>query len=460
MHDPLTYTKGAAVLRMLEQYLGAERFRDGIRKYLADHRFGNTETHQLWDAIESATGEPVRRIMDGWIWQGGYPMVSVRTVGDHVRLSQHRFLLSGDEGDGVWDVPLLVRSDGETRAVLVEPEGASVPAPATGPLVVNAGANAFARVRYDAPLLERLTGSLGELSTQERTQLVDDAWAAVVSGRSSAADFCRFAAAFEAETELTVWSALLQGFGWCERFLAGAPREHFRAWIRELVLPALERIGWEPGKDEPDLTRSLRGTLLHSLAVLGGEPNAQAFAREVEREARTGANADPSLAAASIAIVAAGGGPEDYEEFLKARRSAPTPQEQLRYLYALSDFRDAVLADRTLALGLTEDVRPQNAPGLFARSIANRDEGERAWRFVKEHWAEIEARCAPSTMVFVVDGVRFLATPELAEDAEAFFDAHPIPQSALQLRQILERQRVNAELGGRAAPDLQSLFAS
>ncbi len=73
MFDTLTYTKGAAVLRMLEQYLGDDRFRDGIRKYLADHRFGNTETHDLWEAIESATGEPVRRIMDGWIWQGGYP---------------------------------------------------------------------------------------------------------------------------------------------------------------------------------------------------------------------------------------------------------------------------------------------------------------------------------------------------------------------------------------------------
>ncbi len=78
MFDILTYTKGAAVLRMLEQYLGAERFRDGIRRYLDEHRFGNTETHDLWDAIEKATGEPVRRIMDGWIWQGGYPLVSAR----------------------------------------------------------------------------------------------------------------------------------------------------------------------------------------------------------------------------------------------------------------------------------------------------------------------------------------------------------------------------------------------
>jgi puromycin-sensitive aminopeptidase len=280
-----------------------------------------------------------------------------------------------------------------------------------------------------------------------------------VAGEASAAQFCEFVGAFEGETELTVWSALLQGIGWCERFVDAAPREHLRSWVRELVGPALERIGWEPREGEPDLTRSLRGLLLSSLAVLGAEPNAQALAREIELEARSGGPADPSLAAASIAIVAAGGGPEEYEAFLEARRTLRTPQEQLRYLYALSDFRDAVLLDRTVALGLTEEVRPQNAPGLFARSMANRDHGERAWRFVKEHWDQIVARVAPSTVVFVADGVRFLTDPERVEDAEAFFAAHPIPQSALQLRQILERQRVNAELRRRAVPDLQTFFS-
>jgi hypothetical protein len=96
----------------------------------------------------------------------------------------------------------------------------------------------------------------------------------------------------------------------------------------------------------------------------------------------------------------------------------------------------------------------------LSRAIANRDHGERAWRFVKEHWDEIVARCAPSTIVFVVEGVRTLASAELVEDAEAFFAEHPIPQSALQLRQILERQRINADLRHRAVPDLTAFFSA
>jgi puromycin-sensitive aminopeptidase len=460
MFDTLTYTKGAAVLRMLERYLGYERFRDGIRKYLADHRFGNTETHQLWEAIEAATGEPVRRIMDGWIWQGGYPMVSAELENGSVRLTQRRFLLSGEAGEGSWDVPLLVRTNGETRPVLIEPGGAAVPTPPDGLVVVNAGAHAFVRTGYDRALLERISASPSTLSKDERTQLVDDAWALAVSGRSSAADFCRFASAFDGETELTVWSALIQGLGWCERFLDGAPREHFRGWVRSLILPAIERIGWEPRPDEPDLVRSLRGMLLSSIAILGADPNAQALAREIERKARAGGEGEPSLVAASVQVVAAGGGPEDYEAFLRAREASRTPQEELRYLLALPEFRDAVLVDRTLELGLSDDVRPQNAPWLFSRSIANRDHGERAWGFVKERWDEIVGRCAPSTIVFAVDGVRYLTSPEVVEDARAFFAEHPIPQSALQLEQTLERQRINADLRRRAVPDLQTFFSA
>jgi aminopeptidase N len=459
MFDTLTYTKGAAVLRMLEQYLGAERFRDGIRKYLADHRFGNTETHDLWDAIEAATGEPVRRIMDGWIWQGGYPIVSADLEDGEVRLSQRRFLLSGDDGEGSWDVPLLVRSGGQTQPLLVEPSGAAVPAPA-GPIVVNAGAHAFVRVGYDDRLLDRVTSSLKDLSTDERTQLVDDRWAAVLAGRYSAADFCRFAEPFSDETELTVWSSLLQGIGWYDRFLKAGAHEHYRAWVRKIVSPPLERIGWEPREGESDLTHALRGSLMTAIAILGADPNAQALARDIEGRARSGERVDPSLAAASVTIVAAGGGPQEYEVFLEARKTAKTPQEQLRYLYALADFRDAVLLDRTLRVALTDEVRPQHLPMIFIRALANREHGERAWRFVKEHWEEIVGRIAPSLVVYVADGVRYLATPELVQDTERFFATHPIPQSGLQLRQTLERQRVNAELRRRAVPDLQTFFTA
>ena len=460
MFDILTYTKGAAVLRMLEQYLGAERFREGIRRYLDEHRFGNTETHDLWDAIEKATGEPVRRIMDGWIWQGGYPLVSARLRDGTVELGQRRYLISGKQDDTVWDVPLLVRTSAGTEPVLIEPGGVSIPVADDGPVVVNAGVHAFVRVEYDDELLTRLTADLRSLSTDERTQLVDDSWASVVAGHRSALDFCRFAESFADETELPVWQSLLQGLSWCERFLTSGPREHYRSWIRGLMWPAIERIGWEPREGERDLDKPLRGALMAALGVLGADPQAFGLAMEIERESRGDGRVDPSLAAASVAIVAAGGTSEDYERYLEAIAKARTPQEELRYLYALPDFRDASLIGRTLEMTLTGKIRSQNVPGVLARAMANRDHGDRAWAFAKEHWDEIVSRLAPTTVVYAADGTRFLTEPDQVEDAAAFFAAHPIPQSALQLQQILERQRVNEAFRRRATPELMAAFSA
>jgi puromycin-sensitive aminopeptidase len=109
---------------------------------------------------------------------------------------------------------------------------------------------------------------------------------------------------------------------------------------------------------------------------------------------------------------------------------------------------------------LTGEVRSQNAPGVLARAVANRDHGDWAWAFIKEHWDEIVSRLAPTTLVYVADGVRYLTGPGQVEDAAAFFAAHPIPQSSLQLQQTLERQRVNEAFRARATPELMGAFSA
>ena len=464
MFDTLTYIKGASVLRMLEQYLGAECFRDGIRGYLTRHTHGNTETSDLWDALEAASGEPVRQIMDTWIWQGGFPLVTARAEDGRVHLDQQRFRFDGADDDTRWLAPLLVRHGAEPGAalepVLVRPEGASVEHADGEAAVVNAGGHGFVRVRYDAGLLERLTTSLADLSPIERYQLVDDAWAATLAGEASAGEFCTFARAFEGETDLPVWQALVLGLGWCERVLEGRPRERFRAFVRELVRPALDRVGWEPRSGDSDVQKALRGTLFGALGTLGGDPEVLALAREIEAESRSRGGADASLAVAAVSVLAASGGPGEFDLFLMAKGAARTPQEELRYLNALADFRSAPLVSRALELSLTEAVRPQNVPQFVGKALMNRDEGALAWSFVREHWDEITTRLAPSTVIFVAYGLRGITEPSVVEQIQTFFAEHDIPQSAIQLRQILESQRVNAAFAARAADELGAAFGA
>jgi puromycin-sensitive aminopeptidase len=464
MFDVLTYQKGGALLRMLEQYLGAERFRAGVSHYLRTHAYGNTETSDLWDAIEATSGEPVRRIMDSWIWQPGYPLVEAQLDGDHLVLRQSPFTFT-PEGDAAerttrWAVPVVVRHGGPVGAgtldtVLLDGDEARVRlTDPDAPVVVNAGGHGFYRVAYAPELRDRLRASLEALDTLERYLLVDDAWNAVVAGRSSAVELLELLDGFGDERELAVWQAITMALRGLIRVLDEDDVPAFRTRVAALVGPALADLG-DPADGEDDLTRKLRGVLTGAMAVLGGDTATAERCRAMYQAAALDpAAVEAELLAAATSVVAATGDEGTYEQMVTAMRRATTPQEELRHLYALAEFDDEALLARTCELAMSGEVKTQNAPFLLRMCIANRRFGPTAWRFVREHWDEAVERFPSNTIVRMVDAVKLLNRPDQVADVRAFFAEHPIPQAATTLDQILERQAVNAELRTRAGAEL------
>jgi puromycin-sensitive aminopeptidase len=473
MFDVLTYQKGGALLRMLEQYLGADRFREGVSHYLSLHSYANTETNDLWDAIEATSGEPVRRIMDSWIWQPGYPLVSAAVVDGSLVLRQHRFRFDDSDHDTAtdtdtdtdtagravqrWAIPVHVRVGDSTTTLLLDDtittlalDGADDP---PQPVVVNAGGHGFYRVAYSDELRGRLDeAAVTSLSTLERYNLVDDAWAATLAGRMSASDLRAFLGAFSSEREHTVWQAISKALRGLGRLLDDGPaRERFQAEVRELASPALESLG-DPDDDESDLTSKLRGLLVTLVGVLGDDAGVQARCREWFHAASVDPTAvDPELTSAATMVVAATGDADTYDRMRQRFLTATTPQEQLRHLYALAEFDDEALVLATCEFAMSSDVRTQNAPFLLRAAIANRRHGPAAWAFVRDHWNEAIDRFPSNTIVRMVDSVSLLSTPELVADTSAFFAEHPIEQATKTLEQVLERQRVNTQLRLREA---------
>jgi len=466
MFDVLTYQKGGSLLRMLQQFIGEEPFREGINHYLRKHSYANTETGDLWDAIERVTGQPARRLMDSWIWQPGYPIVSASVEGSELVLRQQRFGFDEATADDPsrWVIPVHVRQQSgaddmsalQEQKLLLDGDEARVPMLAPdATVIVNAGGYGFFRVSYDDTLRERLTPEVvASMSTIERYMLVDDTWAAVVSGRLPAIAFVRLARSFSGESELQVWQALGNGLRAASRLVDGDALADFRRLVRELTAPALERLGWEPVEGEDDLTGQLRGLIITLAAVLGRDVDVQRRARSLYETARAGEAVDPELLAAATNVVAATGTVADYEHYVDQFRHAATPQEQLRHLYALAEFDSEELMERTCAFAFSGEVKTQNAPFLLARCIANRDHGALAWRRLRERWADAVARFPSNTIVRMIDPVKLLNRPEQEADVQGFFAEHDIPQAAKTLQQVLERQRVNVALRTREAEQL------
>jgi puromycin-sensitive aminopeptidase len=470
MFDVLTYEKGAAVLRMLEQYLGEDSFRDGIRHYLSLHQYSNTETTDLWDAIEESSGEPVRQIMDTWIFQGGYPVVEAELVGDRtlrLRQEQFRYPVDGDDTtngpstEPTWAVPILYRwSSGgraeHARALLTDAErDIELPEPADW-VHLNAGGSGFYRTRYRGALRERLAGHAGELTSLERYNIIDDAFASVLQGASTAAEFIELARSFADDTDLAVWQRLAGAFASLDRIVDDETRVRLQATVRAIAAPALHRMGWVPRDGEGDRERQTRATLFELVGVVGADNDVMERARALhEAYVDDPANVDPAMAVAAVNVIADGGDAEDFEVFLERFRKSDNPQEEQRYLFSLARFREPGSFERMLQLSLSE-VRTQNAPFLLGRALGNRAHGAEAWDFVRRNWSTVLERFPSSTIVRMVEGVRTLSEPAVAQDVERFFAEHPVPQGEKTLAQHLERLRVNVAFRARERGALAS----
>jgi puromycin-sensitive aminopeptidase len=472
MFDVLTYEKGASVVRMLEQHLGPDRFRDGIRRYMARHQYGNTETSDLWDALEAETGEPVRRIAESWIFQGGFPEVSLEAgSGDTatLRLTQRRFRYEGPGGaDGTgrsdgprhWSIPVALETGGEANVpsappadrLLLDVEALEIERPAgTSWVNANAGAHGFYRVRYAEPLLTALLDHLGELTPLERYTLVDDAWASVLAAATPAPSFVETVERFVDEADLSVWERMVGGLSQLERLVEDDAAQRLHTRVATLVGPARARLGADAGPEgDDDRSRSLRGLLLQTAALLGDDGAARERSAELlDTYLADPRRVDPSLATAALVVSATLGDEALHDRLVERFRASDNPQDRERLLLALSRFRQPACFRRTLDMALSGAVRTQDAPYLLRETLTNRDNGAAAFAFITERWSEIVERFPVNSIPRLVSGIRAVRDRTLAEQAVAFLADHPIPQGAHQIRQHIERMWVTVGLAER-----------
>ena len=327
-------------------------------------------------------------------------------------------------------------------------------------VLVNAGGHGFLRVRYESALLDRLAGpALAEMSTIERYNLVDDAWAAVVAGESTAAEFLRLARGFGDETTLPVWQALSASLGFCDRLIDDHDaREQFRTFVRGLAGPALQRLGWVPHDGEDDLTGELRGLLIRTVAVLGDDRDAQAKARTLYRQSLDDpSSVAPPVASAALTVVAATGDEADYEQVLGVLRDIDEPSGPAASPLCARGLRFRASSwTRTCDLTLTDRVRSQNAPFLLSRCMRNRDHGEQAWHFVARNWTALNERFPSTSIIRMLEGIRMLMRPQQASEVSAFFSERGVPQAAKTLQQLIERQQINTTFRDRESEPLSA----
>jgi aminopeptidase N len=369
--DPaITYDKGQAFLRMTEQYLGAEPFRSGIQSYMRAHKYSNTTSTDLWQALGQMSGKDIATYADSWIYQPGFPLVTVNAACDatgkrSVSVAQSRFLFTGaDPRPQRWQIPLGIASGANGAPAYTLLTGAAQAGIAAGrcgePLLVNFGARGLYRVQYDAATLAANTANFAAISSDDRIALLDDQWALTKAGKGILADFLALVTAMGSDRDAREWSIVAQAFTTIERDERGTPgHDAFTAYARRIFAPVAATLGWDAKPDDTEPTVELRQTVLAALGQFG-DPETIATARRRFAEYLKDHNAlSPNAQTTVFTIVGTYADRATFEQLHAVAQSAGNTGAFYRTYGALATVIDPALAGDVLAIVASSEIPPQ-----------------------------------------------------------------------------------------------------
>jgi aminopeptidase N len=470
LFDGIAYGKAAAVLRMLESYLGPDNFRAGVMVYLKAHEYGNATDTDFWSALAGASKKPVDKIMPTFVTEPGAPLVTLhaqcqgRTT--RVTVAQQRYfydrslLESGNHE--LWMIPVCMKETGTAgdKCELLSSQQQMVDlAGCSNSVFGNAGAQGYYRAGYDSPAFADLSRNAEkDFTPAERIVLLRDVWAAVRAGQQPVGDVLQLSRGLQSDRNSAVIRQMDRQLDYIGIYLVSdADRDQYRAWVRELLSPILKEVGWQPKPGEDPDRKDLRAYVLYTLGYTARDPEVVAKARELVNSALDNpGSVDPSLIDPAFSLAALDGNAALYDDIVARLGKNDAPEQYYRYLYTLAHFGDPALLQRTLEYAVSPAVRNQDTLLLIA-AVMNNPAGEKlAWQFVQSRWPEIEKIVGGFNTGGLVATTGSFCDAGMRDEVKQFFSQHPIPAAERSLRQALETVNYCIELKKREAPMLAS----
>jgi aminopeptidase N len=386
----ITYSKGMTVLRMFEEYLGADTFRDGIRNYLAAHKYSNATGADFWLALEQASNKPIRKISASWLHFAGYPIVSVSETDHHLTVGQSRFLFGDLPGQQqTWSIPLGTKVLGPTsRTEYRLLDGPGVKLQLNNwkhPMVANSKGIGYYRVTYAPALFAKLSSMGPTLSEEDRYTLVTDCWSTVQVGQADSSALLQLITNLKGERSAIVSGAMWKVMDTINRLESDKDRAQFQAFARLVFRPVFDALGWTPRKGESEDTRQLRSDLIWYLSALGDKEIQREGCQQFENFLKNPEALDPNLRLSVFYCVGSAGSDQQYEELKRLASGSTNAVETGNAVTALGVTSDPDRTNAVLAWALEGNLTASDTVNLAVSSARLSAKPEVVWSFFKNH---------------------------------------------------------------------------
>lgn len=358
---PIIYSKGALIMRILEGYIGDEKFFTGIRHYLNKFAFKAATSDDCWNAFEEAINEPIKEFADSWVKQKGYPYITVSQSGNKVHLEQKRFTFLPLEDESVWFIPLNVRifmADGSEKVMnyVMKNRTFEFDLPDnTLTFKLNADQTGFYRVQYPVDHFSQLGEFVkdGKLNVYDRFGLQYDYFNLTQRGDYDLEDYLNFLQKYYVNETSPLCLSNISGNLTRLELVAPKFREKIHETGRIVAENALEKIGYEPKSDEIAMVAEVRNDLLWMGGHFGSAKILE-FAAKHFKELLSGNSINPNIFRSVVRL-----GAEQFPDawdYMVAQVTDPNVPEGVKqyWLGAFGCFKDRKLLEKALELNLTK----------------------------------------------------------------------------------------------------------
>jgi len=376
--DGISYQKGGQVIRMIEDWLGPDTFRDGMRLYMKRHAYGNATSADLWAALGEASGRDVASVASTFTEQAGVPLVNVSrscSGGKGVlTLTQSRFTIhDANPQPETWLIPVaLGGEDGKKQRLVLGASPTHVAlASCDAPLKINAGENGYYRTQYDEASLKPLGKILPRLSAEDRANLLGDQFALFLSGSAPLEDYLNLVGALGSERNIAVWSDTINHLLSLERAVRGEP-EHkaFEAYAIRILKPEFSRLGWDARPGESFLDGLLRPSLISALGIFEDPQIVGEAKRRFRAFLVKPAALAPALRQPVFQIVGRSADEATWSRLRDLAARAPGTEEKLRYFAAMAAATDPALIRKNVAFADAGEI-PNGRITQFIQEVSS-----------------------------------------------------------------------------------------
>ncbi|KAF7683664.1 Aminopeptidase M1 [Astathelohania contejeani] len=450
--DGISYSKGASLIKMLEDYIGEEIFRTGLIKYLKKFQYGNAVTSDLWDCLSEVSGKNIQKLMSDWTTKPGFPLITVKTNNNKLILQQKRFMMDKSEKEGKWFVPIKIKFDGKVKIAEMSEDRIEIQKESEN-YKLNDGGSGFYRVIYEDNI--DYSNIIVSYNDKNKINMINDAFQLALASMISISIPLKIISNMKNETNSEVLFSILNGL----TELKSIYYDEFNNLEKKILDYTIHRsIDLQyPGETVDEITLS---SLIVNYSVFNNNREMILNLSDIYNDFLKDKNIIHPVFKGALYGAAVKRNENGYfEKVFDVYKKGIVADEKILALRSLGATPDNMFFKTLMEESLKDNIKLQDKITLFVSLINNYEKRDDVIKFVMEHFDELRSSFKDNTTLlsYLIEVVfSVVSKKELLNEVKRFIKGIKIGGLERAISKALEKAEIKTKF--RENNDIDSII--